>query len=387
MSSIQKEKKSFLSSISLDANMRDYTMVIALIIIAIIFQIITKGTFLNPRNVSMLIRQMSIVAVLTTGMLMLIVSGNFDLSVGSIVLLAGGIPAVLQVWFGWSTVPAIIVGLIIGCILGSWQGYWVAYKAVPSFIVTLGGMMIFKGIYLVITNGITIGPLNDSFSVISQGFVNKTVGMTIGICASILITLYMLKDRQDRIKCGFPVANIITTIFKTILSCGIILLIILVMNNYNGVPYPVLLLAVVILVVAFITKKTTFGRIVFAIGGNKEAAKYSGIKVERIVFVLFVISGFLSAISGILSTSRLDGATASAGMMFEMDAIAACVIGGTSLSGGRGTIFGAMIGALIMASLDNGMSLMNTSSNYQYIVKGLVLILAVWMDVKSKKQH
>lgn len=369
------------------AKMRDYTMIIAFVIIAAAFQILTKGTFLNARNISTLIRQMSIIAIISTGMLMLIVSGNFDLSVGSIVLLAGGTPAILQVWFGWGTVPALIAALLVGCLLGAWQGFWVAYCNVPSFIVTLGGMMIFKGIYLVITNGVTIGPLHDSFAIISQGFIGAVPGLIIAILACAVLILNAFKKRRDRVRYGFDNEKPVLAIIRVSVTCIIILILVATVNSYKGIPYPVLLLAVVVLVIAFLTQKTTFGRKVFAVGGNHEAAVYSGIKAQSVIFTLFVISGFLSAISGILSTSRLNGATASAGSMFEMDAIAGCVIGGTSLNGGKGSIAGAMIGSLIMASLDNGMSLMNISSNYQYIVKGLVLIVAVWMDVRGKKQH
>lgn len=365
--------------------MRDYTMVIAFIIIAVVFQILTKGTFLNARNISTLARQMSIIAIIGTGMLMLIVSGNFDLSVGSIVLLAGGVPAILQVWYGWSTPFAIAAALAVGCILGAWQGFWVAYKNVPSFIVTLGGMMIFKGVYLVVTNGVTIGPLRPSFTMITQGFIGGFLGLAISVFACLTVILLMIKKRKNRIKYGFENGSFMVDLGKAVLYCIIILSITIAMNSYKGIPYPVMLLAIIVLMVAFLTQKTTFGRKVFAIGGNHEAAIYSGINVRRVIFSLFVISGFLSAVSGVLSSSRLNGATATAGSMFEMDAIAACVIGGTSLNGGKGSIVGAMIGALIMASLDNGMSLMNISSNFQYIVKGLVLILAVWMDVRGKK--
>lgn len=387
MAGTKKGKKIKIETRTLNrSKMRDYTMIIALIIIAAAFQMLTGGTFLNARNVSTLIRQMSIIGIISTGMLMLIVSGNFDLSVGSIVLLAGGTPAILQVWFGWNTFLAIIAALAVGCLLGAWQGFWVAYRDVPSFIVTLGGMMIFKGIYLVITNGVTIGPLDVSFTMLSQGFVGQIQGIVLAAAACAVIISLALRKRRARKKYGFQNERAAGTVIKTAVSCILILAVTQAMNSYKGIPYPVMLLAAVVLVIAFLTQKTIFGRMVFAIGGNYEAAVYSGIKVRKVIFSLFVISGFLSAVSGILSSARLNGATASAGSMFEMDAIAGCVIGGTSLNGGKGSIAGAMIGTLIMASLDNGMSLMNISSNYQYIVKGLVLILAVWMDVRGKKQ-
>ena len=367
------------------ANIRDFTMIIALIVIAIVFQILTNGIFLNARNISTLFRQTSIIAIIACSTMMLIVSGNFDLSVGSIVLLTGGIPAILQVWFGWGTIPSILCGLLAGCVLGAWNGFWVAYKHVPSFIVTLGGMMMFKGIYLVVSKGVTISPVEDSFAIISQGFVPSWLGWLLAGVACVAVVAFTLKNQADKKRYGFTVDSSTKLVLKLIASCGIILVATLEMNSYRGIPYPVMILLVVVLLVGFLTKKTSFGRKVFAIGGNVEAAKYSGIKVEKVIFSLYILSGLFSAISGSLSTARLNGATATAGNMFEMDAIAACVIGGTSLDGGRGSILGAMVGALIIASLDNGMSLMNISSNFQYIVKGLVLIFAVWFDVKAKK--
>lgn len=367
-------------------NFRAYAMIFALVVIAVAFQIMTQGTFLNSRNISVLIRQMSITAVITTGMTLLIISGNFDLAVGSVVGLAGGMAAVFQVWYGWSTASSIAVAILVGCAIGVWQGFWVAYRKVPSFIVTLGGMMIFRGIYLVISDGITITPLNKSFTVISQGFVNQTLGLSLAIAACIVYIIFSIKNRYSRKKYGFDILSPLLLAGKLLFVTALILGFVLIMNNYLGIPNPVLILVAIVLIFIFIARKTVYGRQVYAIGGNIEAARFSGINVEKVTFVLFIIMGLLSAVSGVLSTARLDGATASAGTAFEMDAIAACVIGGTSLTGGKGSIAGAMIGALIMASLDNGMSLMNTSSYYQFIVKGLVLIIAVWFDVSANKK-
>ncbi len=366
-------------------NLRSYTMIFALIIIAIFFQIITNGTFLNPRNFSILVRQMSITGIITVGMALLIISGNFDLSVGSVVALTGGIAAVLQVWLGWSTPMAIIMAILTGIIIGSWQGFWVAYKKVPSFIVTLAGMMMFRGIYLVMTDGITVTPLKEDFTNLSQGFISPTIGIILGVFGVVFLIVLSIRQRISREKYGFSVPSIANMIARILFGSVIIGLFIFMVNSYLGLPIPVLILLILVLIFIFISNKTSFGRAIYAIGGNVETAKLSGINVELNIMMLFIVMGVLASISGILLTARLDGATASAGQMFEMDAIAACVIGGISLSGGKGSIFGAIIGALIMASLDNGMSLMNLSSYYQYIVKGLVLILAVWFDVSSKR--
>ncbi len=367
-------------------NWRTYTMIFALILIAIFFQVITDGIFFKSRNLSNLIRTMSITGVIAMGVVLLIVSGNFDLAVGSIVGLSGGIAAIMQVTFGWSTPMVILAALAVGIAIGVWQGFWVAYRNVPSFIVTLGGMLMFRGLYLVITNGITITPMNPDFTFIGQGFLPKEAGLIIGCVAILAVVVLMLKQRNSRKRYALDMEPMWQTAVKIVIFSALIGIFVLIMNDYNGIPVPVLILVGVIILFAFIAAKTRFGRNVYAIGGNIEAARLSGINVKRNVLGLYIITGLLSALSGILLTARMDGATASAGNSFEMDAISACVLGGTSLAGGKGTIMGAVIGALIIACLDNGMSLMNLSYNYQSIVKGLVLILAVWFDVANQQK-
>jgi D-xylose transport system permease protein len=368
-------------------DLRSYTMLFALAIIAVFFQVATNGTFLNPRNFSILMRQMSITGILTIGMVLLIISGNFDLSVGSAAALTGGIAAVMQVWYGASTPVAILTGVLVGIGLGVWQGFWVAYRKVPSFIVTLGGMIMFRGIYLVITDGVTITPLEKSFTVIAQGFVPQLLGTALALISGVLFTVSVIRGRASKKKYSIKTESLFLMLIKIALGWALILAVIYWMNRYQGIPIPVVILLVLALIFAFIAIKTEFGRNLYAIGGNVEAARFSGINVEKRTMRMFVIMGMLSAITGVLLTARLDGATASAGANFEMDAIAACVIGGTSLSGGQGSIFFALIGALVMASLDNGMSLMNMSSYFQFIVKGLVLILAVWFDVWTRQRN
>ena len=368
-------------------NLRSYTMLFALAIIAIFFQIATDGTFLSPRNVSILFRQMSIIGILTIGMVLLIISGNFDLSVGSAAALTGGIAAVMQVWYGASTPVAILIGVLVGIMIGVWQGFWVAYQKVPSFIVTLGGMIMFRGIYLVITDGVTITPLAKSFTVLAQGFIPPALGMTLAVISGVLFTVGVIRGRASKKKYGIKTDSLTIMIVKIVLGWGLILGVVWWMNRYLGIPIPVIILLVLALVFTFIAIKTEFGRNLYAIGGNVEAARFSGITIEKTIMVMFILMGMLSAITGVLLTARMDGATASAGTNFELDAIAACVIGGASLSGGQGSIFFALVGALVMASLDNGMSLMNTSSYFQFIVKGLVLILAVWFDVWTSQKN
>lgn len=382
----EKPKKLLNFSAAQNSKLRSYTMLFALIAIAIIFQIVTNGTFLKPRNFSILIRQMSITGIITIGMVLLIISGNFDLSVGSLVALSGGVAAVMQVWFDASTPVAILLGVIVGLILGAWQGFWVAYRNLPSFIVTLGGMMMFRGIYLVMTDGITITPLDPSFTNLAQGFIPPNYGLVIGIAACLAFTVISIRGRLSKRKLNIQVDSLPLLITKIIFGNTVIMVMVIWMNRYLGIPLPVIVLLFLALIFNFIAMRTQFGRNLYSIGGNQEAARFSGVKIEKTIMSMFVLMGGLAAITGTFLTARLDGATASAGTSFEMDAIAACVIGGTSLSGGQGSIFLAMIGALIMASLDNGMSLMNTSFYFQHIVKGLVLIIAVWFDVSTSKK-
>ena len=373
-------KTSVLSRI----NWRTYTMIVALVLIAVFFQIITNGIFLNSRNFSNLIRAMSITGVISVGAVLLIISGNFDLAVGSIVALTGGIAAILQVNFGWSTVAAIPVAVLCGVLIGLWQGFWVAYKRIPSFIVTLGGMMIFRGAYLVMTDGVTITPLHKDFSAISQSFLPKEIGIVLGAAAILLSVFSVLSKRKSRKRYDFKVDSYPAMIVKLVVIAALIAAFVFMMNGYYGIPYPVLIFILLVIVFSFVSKRTRFGRNIYAIGGNLEAARLSGINVSKNILFMYIITGVLSAISGILLTSRLDGATSAAGTSYEMDVIASCVIGGTSLNGGKGTVLGTVIGALIIASLDNGMSLMNLSTNYQSVVKGLVLIFAIWFDVASQ---
>jgi len=368
-----------------NVNLRTYTMVFALIVIAVFFQFMTKGLFFAPRNLSNLFRAMSITGVITMGMVLLIVSGNFDLAVGSIVAITGGIAAILNVWYGVDTIIAIMAALACGVAIGVWQGFWVAYKKVPSFIVTLGNMMILRGLYLVMTEGITITPLQKSFSGISQSYISSTASYILWGLSVAGIAYGIYSKRAARSKSGFKNEPGYLSVVKAVGGIALASAFVLVMNLFRGIPIPVIILIALVMVFIFISQKTRFGRRVYAIGGNTEAARLSGINVNRYLLVLYIITGLLSAVCGILLTSRLDGAVAAAGQAYEMDVISACVIGGTSLSGGKGTIVGAIIGALIIASLDNGMSLLNVTYYYQNIVKGLVLILAVWSDVAAKK--
>lgn len=367
-------------------NIRAYTMIFALIVIWLIFSILTNGLFFSPRNLSMLARQTSIVAVLSVGMAFVIISGNIDLSVGSIIGFCGGIAACLQVWKEMDTGWACLITLAAGAVIGAWHGFWIAYRKVPAFIVTLGGYMIFRGMLLGLTKSVSIAPLKNSFLYIGQGYLPKPAGWAIAALMALGAVLLFFFGRGQKLKYGIEASSLFKTAVKSILVAAAIGIFVLVMDRYQGIPVPVLIVLGLAILASFVATKTKFGRSVYAIGCNPEAAQLSGIKDKKNVFIVYVIMGILAALAGIILTARLNAATANAGVMMEMDAIAACVIGGASLMGGMGTIPGAVIGALVMASLDNGMSLLNTENFWQYIVKGMILILAVWMDIASKKK-
>lgn len=365
---------------------RSYTLIIALIFIAVIFGLLTDGEFISSRNLSNLFMQMSVISVLAIGMTLVIIAGHIDLSVGSVVGLTGGIAAILQVWYSWGTVSVIIVAIVTGALIGLWQGWWVAYRNVPAFIVTLGGMLVFRGILIGISNGETVSPLDSSFEAIGNSYVPYVIGYILAIVSIVLLLISLNRNRKKRKELGLTLNSKIIDYGKTALYSFFILVLVYMLNRYYGVPIPMLIVVLLAIIFVFIAVKTPFGRYIYAIGGNIEAAALSGINIKRVVLAVFVLMGVLSAVAGILLTSRLNAATVSSGEMYELDAIAASVIGGTSLMGGRGNIVGAIIGALIMASIDNGMSMMNIETFWQYIVKGLILIIAVWVDISSKSK-
>lgn len=367
-------------------DMRAYTLIAALILIFVIFTILTTGDFVTSRNIANLFRQMTVIGVLAVGMTFVIIAGHIDLSVGSVLGLTGGVAAILQVWYGWSTLPVIIVTILLGIVLGLWQGWWIAYKGIPAFIVTLGGMLVFRGILLGVSGGQTVAPMTDSFRVIGQAYIPYGIGyaITAVIIAGLFISVFNKRKRRERLELSLD--SSLRDYGSVIVTSIVIMLFVYMLNRYQGIPVPLLILAAIAIIFNFISKNTTFGRHIYAIGGNQEAANLSGINIKRNVLYIFIIMGALSAIGGIILTSRLNAGTISAGDMYEMDAIASVVIGGTSLMGGVGTIIGSLLGALIMTSIDNGMSMMNLAPFWQYIVKGLILILAVWLDISSKKK-
>lgn len=382
-----KNESNLFKKISSRMNIRSYTMIAALILIWIFFDV--KNTeFLTSRNLTNLFEQMSVTSILAIGMVLIIVAGQIDLSVGSLVGLLGGIAAILTnpQWHQTSTIAAILGTITVGVILGALQGWLVAYQMIPSFIVTLGGMMVYRGLLMGITKSNSIPVADSNILGLGNQFFNHSVGI-FAVFLAIAITVYTTIHRRiSRKKYGFEVAPLIMDVLKVVIYSVVILAFVLTMNNYKGIPLPISFVIIVGLIFSFISTKTTFGRHVYAIGGNAEAARLSGINIKFKTLMLFVLMGLLAAISALLLTARLGTSTPQAGLNYELDAIAACVIGGTSLMGGVGTIGGSIIGSLVMASLDNGMSLLNMDDFWQYIVKGGVLVLAVWLDIASRRR-
>lgn len=346
----------------------------------------TDSIFLTPRNLSNLMTQMSVTAILAVGMLMVIVSGNIDLSVGSVLGFAGGLAAYsITIWeYGLPT--AIIAAIAVGVIIGVFHGVLTAYLNIPAFIVTLGGLLAWRGAVKWQLGGNTVPVSNDTFKAIGNENVPETIGWALAAVA-IAFVLFMAYRKAKSVKdYGLGEANYTGELLKAVIPIGGIVAFILVMNSYQGVPIPVLILVAVALIGAFVTNSTTFGRYLYAIGGNADAARLSGINNKANILKVYALLGALTGVAALIFTARVGSAAPDAGVLKELDAIAACVIGGASLMGGRGTIFGACLGALIMASLDNGMSLLNVRDFMQDIIKGSILVAAVGLDMMGRKQ-
>jgi putative multiple sugar transport system permease protein len=377
------------------SNVREYAMAIALVTIVLLFQILTKGVLLKPLNITNLILQNGYVFILSMGMLLCILSGgNIDLSVGSIVAFVGAVSGVMMVNNNMGVVISIILALLIGILIGAWQGFWIAAIKIPSFIVTLAGMLVFRGLTLVILQGRTIGPFPESFQMLSSGFLPELNGpeqfhlitVAIGIVFSIIFIINEIFNDKQRKKYGFESKPLIARIFRMVIGVVFINAISLLLADYKGIPVMMIIILLLVFIYSFITKKSVIGRHIYAMGGNAKAARLSGVKTGKVLFVVYVNMAFLSALAGIVTAGRLNAASPKAGTGFELDAIAACFIGGASTTGGIGTVFGVIIGALIMGTLNNGMSIMGVSVDWQQSIKGLVLLFAVAGDILSKNR-
>ncbi|CAI1126728.1 xylose ABC transporter permease XylH [Serratia grimesii] len=367
-------------------NLQVFVMLAAIVVIMLFFTFTTEGAYLSARNISNLLRQTAITGILAVGMVFVIVSAEIDLSVGSMMGLLGGAAAIFDVWLGWPLPLTIVVTLLAGLLLGAWNGWWVAYRKVPSFIVTLAGMLAFRGILIGITNGTTVAPTSGAMSQIGQSYLPNGLGFGIGAVGLMLFVAWQWRRRSRRAQLGLPVAKAGGDVTRQSILALLVLGAIYLLNDYRGVPTPVLILTALMLAGIFMATRTAFGRRIYAIGGNIDAARLSGVNVERTKLAVFAINGLMVAIAGLILSSRLGAGSPSAGNIAELDAIAACVIGGTSLAGGIGSVAGAVMGAFIMASLDNGMSMLDVPTFWQYIVKGAILLLAVWMDSATKRR-
>ena len=369
--------------------LRAYTMLGALIVIWLFFQWATidpnhpYGIFLGAINFSKLLQQTAVTGVLAVGMLMVIVSGNIDLSVGAVVGLAGGIAAMTQ---GWGLVPCLAAAIVVGLLIGALQGSLVSYVNIPSFIVTLGGLQAWRGVILKLTAGATIPVELPVFRSLGRDFLDPRIGFGLAAVSIAGIAWSNIRRNRARRRHGLQMLSGTSLVARIIIPSILIVAFIFLMNKAGGVPIPVIFLLAVALAGAFLTANTTFGRYLYAIGGNPDAARLSGINLKRYILAAFCVMGALAGLASILHTARVGSASPDAGTLMELDAIASCVIGGTSLMGGRGTVFGAVLGALILASLDNGMSLLNVENWAQYVVKGGVLVAAVGFDMFGRRK-
>ena len=358
-------------------------LLLAVTVIWIFFSFLTDGAFVTPRNLSNLLRQMSITGMLACGMVFVIISGEIDLSVGSLLGLLGGVAAILDVSHHWPiqfTVPAV---MLLGIAIGMFNGWWSTYLRVPSFIVGLGGMLAYRGVLLGVTGGSTIAPVSSNLVFIGQGYLPRMAGNALAVVLFALLVALTVRQRQNRLRYNLPVVPLWQDGVKIVAAGLVLVAFVMTLNQYGGIPVPVLLLLALLGIFTYIATQTVFGRRIYAVGSNLEATRLSGVNTNRVKLMIFALMGLMCALAGLVNTARLAAGSPSAGTMGELDAIAACFIGGTSMRGGSGTVYGALIGALVMASLDNGMSMLDVDSYWQMIVKGGILVLAVWIDVVS----
>ncbi len=374
-------------------NVRNYSMFIILGVIFLVFGFFTGFINMTPRNLSNIFIQNSYILILATGMVLVIITGNIDLSVGSIAAFVGAISAmVYNLGVGiWVT---LVVSILVGFVIGSVQGSLIAFLKIPSFIVTLAGMLLYRGLTYLITNVTPISLRDVGFKRLASGFFNTTekVGafdylpVLLGVSFGIFYIVFELYSRRTKIKHLFEVLPVFLQVIKMLIILLAIIGVSIIFAFYRGIPVVFVLLAAVVTLFVFITNRTVFGREVYAVGGNARAAKLSGINSERVVFFVFVIMGGLAGLSGMVFAGYLNSALPQAGTLFELEAIAASFIGGASASGGIGTVIGAITGGLVMGGINNGMSLMNLASHWQFVVKALVLIFAVWYDLRTRNK-
>jgi putative multiple sugar transport system permease protein len=375
-------------------NLREYGMLMSLVAIMAFFQVMTDGTLMQPLNLTNLILQNSYIVIMALGMLLVIVAGHIDLSVGSVVGFVGALAAVLMVQHEWHWLPASLACLVCGGVIGAAQGWFVAYMKIPSFIVTLAGMLVFKGLSLALLQGQSVGPFPEQFQLLSSGFIPdvlegeslRLTSLVIGLALAAALVWLKLRERTQQTAHGMEGEPFAFFIGKNLVFVAIIVLFAYLLASYKGLPNVLIVMALLMALFDFVTRRTVIGRRLYALGGNEKAARLSGIKTDRLSFWAFVNMGVLAALAGMVFAARLNTATPKAGLGFELDVIAACFIGGASASGGVGKVLGAVIGAFIMGVMNNGMSILGIGIDYQQVIKGLVLLAAVFVDVYNKKK-
>jgi putative multiple sugar transport system permease protein len=378
------------------ANIRDYALLLALLVIMVFFQFTTHGTVFKPVNMTNIILQNSYIVVMALGMLLIIVAGHIDLSVGSVSGFVGAVAAVLMVTYKLDIISSVLICIALGALIGAVQGYFTAYHKIPAFIVTLAGMLVFKGLALTVLGGASVGPFPKSFQLLSSGFVPDIFGGTlsgqpfnilalvIGAVTTALIVFFNFRERRNQEEHGLAEEPDMIFYGRNLLIIAAFMGFSFLMAQYKGLPNVLIVMFALIALFVFMTTRTTIGRRIYAIGGNEKAAKLSGINTEYLTFLTFVIMGALAALAGLIFAARLNVATPKAGAGFELEVIAACFIGGAATTGGVGKVIGAVIGAFMIGVMNNGMSIMGIGIDLQQVIKGLVLLTAVYFDVYNK---
>lgn len=375
-------------------NMRQYGMLIALGLIIVLFQIWTNGDLLLPRNVSNLVLQNSYILILAIGMMLVIIAGHIDLSVGSITAFTGAMAAVLTVEHGVAWPLAVVICLLVGAVAGAVQGYLIAYFGIPSFIVTLAGMLLFRGLTEISLKGQTLGPFPGGLQKMGNGFLPEVgpdtnyhnITLLLGIVLIVFTVLQEVRDRKRQQEFALNVVPFNLFLLKLVAIGAAILAVTMLLASYKGAPIILLILGVLVIGYGYVMRNAVFGRHIYAIGGNLPAAKLSGVKDKKVTFLVFLNMGVLAALAGLVVAARLNAASPKAGLNFELEAIASSFIGGASMSGGVGTVLGAIIGGLVLGVLNNGMNLLSVGTDWQQVIKGLALLAAVGFDVWNKRK-
>ncbi|RKE23052.1 multiple monosaccharide ABC transporter permease [Streptomyces sp. TLI_171] len=379
---------------ALRGNIRQYGMLVALALIVLLFQVWTDGILLQPLNVTNLIQQNSYILILAIGMMIVIIAGHIDLSVGSLAAFVGAAAAVMMVKHGLPWPVALVACLLIGAVAGAWQGFWISYVGIPSFIVTLAGMLLFRGATQIMLQGQSIAPFPKGFQKVGSGFLPEVgphtnyhnLTLLLGAAVLAVALLQEVRGRRQAAEYGLELLPMGLFLAKLAAVTAAVVVFTMLLASYHGFPIVLLILAVLLFGFGYLMRNSVIGRHTYAIGGNEAAAKLSGVKSKRVVFLAFVTMGVLAALAGLVFAARLNAGTPQAGINFELEAIAAAFIGGASASGGVGTVLGAIIGGLVLGVLNNGMSLVGIGTDYQQVIKGLVLLAAVGFDVYNKRK-